>query len=72
MKEGHDQALSETALNETQMTKLSWDTVQTLGLNRVTIEKCIKNSFKSYYLEGNFYKEIPVAQLIQFLMIIYY
>ena len=54
MKEGHDQALSETALNETQMTKLSWDTVLALGFNRVTLEKCIQNSFKPYFSEGFF------------------
>ena len=55
MRQAHDLTMNETSLNETQMTKLSWDSVLELGLNRVTLEKCITNSFKPYYSEGNNY-----------------
>ena len=51
----------ETGWDEEVMTKLSWKAVLELKLNRVTLEKCINNSFKPYYEEGRLTRQHTFA-----------
>jgi hypothetical protein len=63
LKDAGEKSSVETGWNETQLTKISWDTVNEMNLNRVNLEKCVKNSFKPYFSDGIINQEIHKVKL---------
>lgn len=55
LKEASEKSSIETGWNESQLTKISWDTVTSMDLKRVNLEKCIESSFKPYFSDGKSY-----------------